>query len=128
MNRYIQIALWILLAPLFGLIQALASFSIIALRDGDLGNHNLHRLLLGLTFVYGGGWFIPALMVSDFALLRRTLSRNEFRRYISLIAITALIVGLVMPGMMVMLGYPTTALVILVHGFIYRKRHSIQFR
>jgi hypothetical protein len=125
-NRYIQIASWLILALVFGLVQALASFSMIALHQGDLGSHDLRRILLGLALVYGGGWFIPALIVSDLALLRRTLSRNEFLRYTSLIAITALIVGLVMPGMMVMLGYPTTALTILIYGFVYRRRRGVE--
>ena len=125
MNRYVQITLWIFLAPLFGLFQALASFSIIGLRQGDLGSHDLHRILLGLALVYGGGWFIPALVIADLALLRRTVTRGEFLKYTSLIGITAIVIGLLMPGMMVMLGYPTTALVILVYGFLNRKRHSL---
>jgi hypothetical protein len=125
-NRYIQIASWLILALVCGLVQALASFSMIALHQGDQGSHDLRRILLGLALVYGGGWFIPALIVSDLALLRRTLSRNEFLRYTSLIAITALIVGLVMPGMMVMLGYPTTALTILIYGFVYRRRRGVE--
>lgn len=123
-NRYFQVALWVVLAAVFGTIQAIASFSIIVLRNGDLGSHELRSTLVGLALVYGGGWFIPALVVADFTLLRRTLTRSEFRRYTSLIAITALIVGLVMPGMMVMFGYPATALAILVFGFLYRKRYS----
>jgi hypothetical protein len=125
-NRYVQIASWLILAPVFGLVQALASFSMIVLRQADLGSHDLRQIVLGLALVYGGGWFIPALVVSDLALLRRTLSRNEFRRYISLIAITSLIVGFLTPGMMVMLGYPTTALAILLYGFLYRKQHSFR--
>jgi hypothetical protein len=126
LNRYTQLALWIVLAPMFGAIQALASFSIIMLSVGDLGSHDLRRVLLGLTFIYGGGWVLPALVVSDLGMLRRTLSTSEFLRYASLIAITALVIGLLMPGMMVMFGYPLTALAILLYGFVHRKRHATE--
>jgi PQQ-like domain len=47
---------------------------------GDSGSRNQHRVLLRLTFIYGGGWFLPAIVASDLAMLRRTLSRSEFRR------------------------------------------------
>lgn len=91
----------------------------------DLASSDLRRLLLGLSLVYGGGWFLPALVVSDIAMLRRSLSVAELRRYVRLIAITALIVGLLMPGMMVMIGYPTTACTILLYGFLHRKHRSV---
>jgi hypothetical protein len=83
---------------------------------------DLHRILTGLALVYGGGWFIPALLISDFLLLRRTLSRLAFARYISLVAVTALLVGLCMPGMLLMIGYPITAAAILGYGFLHRKK------
>jgi hypothetical protein len=120
-NRYIQTASWIFLVPIFGAIQILASFSAIMFSVRDLGSRDLHRLLLGLTFVYGGGWFLPALVISDLAMLRRTLTRREFGRYVSLIAVSALVIGLLTPGMMVMVGYPMTAFAILVCGFFHRK-------
>jgi hypothetical protein len=124
LNRYTQLALWIVLAPIFGAIQALASFSLIMLPVRDLGSHDLRHVLFGLTFIYGGGWFLPALVVSDLGMLRRILSSRELGRYVSVIAITALVIGFLMPGMMVMLGYPTTALAILLYGFVHRKRHA----
>jgi hypothetical protein len=55
-------------------------------------------------------------------MLRRTLSGKEFLRYVSLIAINALAAGFILPGVMVMLGYPTTACAILVYALIFRKR------
>lgn len=124
MNRYIQIAAWVFLAPLFGAIQAVAGFSFLMLHWGDLGNSDLHRILTGLALVYGGGWFIPALLISDFLLLRRTLSRLAFARYISLVAVTALLVGLCMPGMLLMIGYPITAAAILGYGFLHRRKRD----
>jgi hypothetical protein len=45
---------------------------------------------------------------------------------VSVIAITALVIGLLMPGMMVMLGYPLTALAILMYGFVHRERHATE--
>ena len=124
MNRYIQTAIWVFLAPLFGAIQAMASFSLLMLQGGDLSNSDLHRILLGLALVYGGGWFIPALIISDLFLLRRTLSRRDLARYILWIAITALLVGLLMQGMLAMIGYPLTALAILGCGFLHRKKRD----
>jgi hypothetical protein len=121
-NRYVQIVIWLFLAPLFGAIQAAASFSFLMLQHGDVGNPDLHRILTGLAFVYGGGWFVPALVISDLFFLRRTLSGREVGRYASSIAIIALLLGLLMPGMLVMIGYPTTAAAILVYGFLHRRR------
>jgi hypothetical protein len=126
LNRYTQLVLWIVLAPIFGAIQTLASFSLIMLSVRDLSSHDLGRVLLGLTFIYGGGWFLPALVVADLGMLRRILSSSELGRYVSVIAITALVIGLLMPGMMVMLGYPLTALAILLCGFLHRKRHATE--
>jgi hypothetical protein len=103
-------------------IQALASFLPVMIEKGDLGSHDLHRLLLGLTLVYGGAWFIPALLISDFFLLRRRLSSNDLRRFGIFTAITALAIGLVLGGMLAAIGYPVTAMVILVLGLIHRKR------
>jgi hypothetical protein len=74
LKRHTQVALWVILAPVFGAIQATASFSLIMLSVVDLRNHDLPRVLVGLSLAYGGGWFIPALIVSDLAMLRRTLS------------------------------------------------------
>lgn len=122
LQRYTQIALWVILAPVFGAIQAIASLSVIMLSVGDLGSHDLRRVLGILALVYGGGWFVPVLVVSDLALLRRSLSRKEFGCYILLIAVTALVIGLLMSGILAMIGYPTTACAILLYGFLFRKR------
>jgi hypothetical protein len=124
LNRYTQLGLWILLAPIFGAIQALTSFSLVMLSVGDLGSRDLRRVLLGLTLIYGGGWFLPALVAADLAMFKRTLSRSEFRRYVFWIAITACVIGLLMPGVMLMIGYPVTALAILLYGFLHRRGRS----
>jgi len=43
-----------------------------------------------------------------------------------MIAMTALVIGFLMPGMMTMLGYPLTALAILLYGFSHRKGRSAE--
>lgn len=103
---------------MFGTIQGVASFLLPMLRYGDLGSPDLLWILAGLALVYCGGWFIPALIISDLFMLRRTLSPRDFRRYTLLIAITTLVMGLLMSGMMVILGYPMTACAILGYGFL----------
>ena len=90
------------------------------LQRGDLGNRDLRLILAGLSLVYGGGWFVPALLIADLALLRRALSRGEVARYLSAIGVTALVFGFLMPGMMATLGYPATASAILLWGFLWR--------
>ena len=112
------------MAPALGLVQAVAAFAGVMLWHGNVGNADLHRVLLGLSLIYGGGWFLPALLFSDLVMLRRSLSYKELRRYTLWIAITVVVVGLVMPGMMVMLGYPTSAGAILLYGFLHRKAVS----
>jgi hypothetical protein len=124
-NRYVQVVIWVLLTPVFGVIQGAAGSLFVMLEHGDLGNPDLHRLLTGLALIYGGGWFLPALLISDFLFLRRTLSRREIARYASFITMVAILLGLLMPGVMVMIGYPMTAVAILGCGFLHRKRqHS----
>jgi hypothetical protein len=123
-NRYIQIAIWVFLAPVFGAIQSVASFSFLILHHGDLGNSDLHCVLKGVALIYGGGWFIPALVISDLFLVRRTLSGRDLARYILSIAVTALLVGLLMQGMLLMIGYPITALAIVACGFLHRRKQD----
>jgi hypothetical protein len=122
MNRYYQLASWILAAPLFGAIQAIASMFPVMRQHGDLGNPDLLRIMVGLALVYGSGWFIPALLVSDLVILKRTLSGRDLAWYTSGISISALVIGLLLPRMMVMLAYPLTACAILLCGFWHRKK------
>lgn len=122
MNRYRQAGIWILWAFVLGAIQALASFLPVMIERGNLGSLDLHRVLYGVALVYGGAWFIPALLVSDLFLVKRTLSWRDLTRIGILTAILALVIGLVLGGMMAMIGYPATAISILVLGFVHRKR------
>ena len=69
-----------------------------------------------------GAWLLPALLVSDLFLVKRTLSWRDLTRFGILTAILALVIGLALGGMMAMIGYPATAISILVLGFVHRKR------
>src|SRR5262249_4775409 len=100
--------------------NAVASFSLVLLQHGDLGSPDLHRILKVFALVYGGGWFIPALVVSDLFLLRQTLSGRDFARYTLLIGLAALLLGFLMPGIVVMIGYPITAVAIVGCAFPHR--------
>ena len=123
--RFRQAAMWIPWAFVLGAIQALASMTPVMLQRGDLGSRDLHRVFYGLTLVYGDGWFIPALLISDFFLMRRSLSWADLKRYALLTAIAALVIGLALAGMMLMVGFPLTAVSILVLGFVLRKRPQV---
>jgi len=41
-----------------------------------------------------------------------------------LVAVTALLVGFCLPGMLLMIGYPITAGAILGYGFLHRKKRD----
>jgi membrane associated rhomboid family serine protease len=122
MNRNYQLASWVLFAPVVGAIQAVVGMLPAMIQHGDLRNPDLQRVLMGIALVYGGGWFIPAFLISDLFMLKRRLSRRDLTSYALAIAITALVIGFLLPGMMVMLGYPLTACAILVCGFWFRKK------
>jgi hypothetical protein len=115
------LASWIVMAPLLGGIQAIASFLVPMLQHGDPGNRDLRTLLVGLSVGYGGAWFVPALVLSDVLVLRRVLSRSDYGRYIRALALAAGGIGCVFPGILVMVGYPLTAAAILGCGFWYRR-------
>ena len=121
MRRSVQFVSWIVVTPIHGAIQAIASFVVPMLQHGDLGNHDLRTLLVGVSVGYGGAWFFPALVLSDVLFLRRALSPSEYGRCIGTLALAAGGIGCVLPGMLVMLGYPLTAAAILGCGLWYRR-------
>ncbi len=119
MKRYQQILLWVLAAPLLGLVQASASFLAVLARGAEAG---ALRLVISIAAIYGTGWFLPALLLADVALIRRSLSWKGLGSFVGLSAAIAAVIGLLTPGMMVMIGYPLTALAILLLGALLRKR------
>ncbi len=123
MHRYHQILLWIVLAPLIGLVQAFVSFLFLFPRSAEPATW---KLVLFIGTVYGTGWFLPALLLVDVALIRCVLSGPAFRSFILTVAVAAAIIGLFTPGMLVMIGYPITAVAILLLGVVRRQRAQDQ--
>lgn len=119
MHRYQQILLWIVLAPAFGIVQAFVSFSWLFLRGAEPATW---KLVVSIGAVYGTGWFLPTLLLVDVALIRRVLSYAAFRSFILTVVVAAGVIGLLTPGMLVMIGYPITALATLLLGVVRRQR------
>lgn len=109
--------MWLLAAPLLGLVQALVSFLAIVARSAEPGTL---RLIVSIAAVYGTGWFFPAFLLADLTLIRRSLSWGGLGKFFGLCAGTAAAVGLLTPGMMVMIGYPITAVAILLLAALRR--------
>jgi hypothetical protein len=90
--------------------------------------HAIALLCLG-GLVYGACWLIPAMLLSDLlsdlVFLRRSLSAGDMATYLALIAGGAAIIGITIPGYLVMVGVPLTALVILANGFVCRTRGAM---
>jgi hypothetical protein len=125
-NRCLQIALWIPIALLIGALQAGTAFFTVILQLSRLDVPGFERLFLGIALVYGGGWFIPALVIADTFTLKRVLSRSECVRYILLIATTAIMAGFLLPGMAIMIGFLLTGCLMVLYGFMFRKRITRQ--
>jgi len=128
-RRSIQLAIWLALGPIVGLLQGGVSFVPVVVR------HPLHRedwhviALLSLGgLVYGACWLIPAMVLSDLVFLRRSLSAGDMATYVGLIASGAAVIGLMLPGYLVMVGVPVTAFAILVIGFVYRSKGPMILR
>src|SRR5215469_8412841 len=94
------------------------------LQRKQLGSPDLHRLLLGIAVVYGCSWLVPALLVSDFLFLKRELKGSDFLRYAASVAMAAVLIGFFTPGLLIMVGFPTTAAMILALGYIWRRREK----
>lgn len=104
------------------LVQASSSFVWLFLRNPERG---VLTLAASIGVVYGTGWLLPAFLISDFGLIRPRLSRPELRNLASIAAGIAAIVGLIIPGMLVMIGYPVTAAAILLVAFVHRHRKTV---
>ena len=115
MKRELQVALWIVFAPILGLVQGVTSILLYERNFGDLSSFAL------ISVFYGSCWFLPAMILADIILLRRALKGAEIGRYILYITICALVIGLGTPGYLLMVGYPLTAVAILVIAYAIRK-------
>jgi hypothetical protein len=68
--------------------------------------HAIALLCLG-GLVYGACWLIPAMLLSDLVFLRRPLSMRGTATYVGVIAGSAAIIGITIPGYLVMVGVPS---------------------
>jgi len=68
------------------------------------------------------------MVLSDLVFLRRSLSAGDMATYVGLIASGAAVIGLMVPGYLVMVGVPVTAFAILVIGFVYRSKGPMILR
>ena len=123
MNRSAQTAVWLVAGPVFGLLQGVTSFLPVLL------THGLVRGVVAevkayplISLVHGCYWLLPGLLLSDWIFLRRVLKGTELTRYFGIVGLCALLLGLVLPGFALMIGYPLTALVILGLAVAHRKR------
>jgi len=121
LSRYTQIILWIVLAPVLGLIQGLTSILLYehghALRSADTW-----ETFAMISVFYGACWFIPSVVLSDLIFIRRALTVIELKRYIGVCVVCALVIGMLSPGYLIMIGYPITACAILATAYTNRKR------
>ena len=88
-----------------------------------LKTRELALLSLG-GLVYGACWLIPAMLLSDLIFLRRPLSATDMATYLAVIAGSAAVIGITIPGYLIMVGVPVTAVAILVIGLVFRMRRG----
>lgn len=122
MNRHAQFVLWLFLGPALGLVQGSTSFLPVVVQHGvkGVGTEGLKTFVL-ISLLYGTAWFVPALLLADWILLRRVLRTSELRNYLGVVALGALLLGLLLPGFALMIGFPLTAIVILGTAYASRK-------
>jgi hypothetical protein len=114
-KRRVQLLSWILMGALVGFIQGIGT----QVRVG--GNLDF---LLTVPLLFGMGWLSTAFLVSDFVFLRRGLTPHEFLRFLAVVAACALILGFILWGWGLMVGFPLTAVAILCTGASFRKTTS----
>jgi hypothetical protein len=75
-----------------------------------------------ISVFYGACWIVPSVVLSDLIFIRRVLPASELKRYIGACLASALFIGLVAPGYLILIGYPITAVTVLAIAYAYRKR------
>lgn len=123
MNRPTQIAFWAGFAPLLGLIQGVTCI-LIYLGSQELRHWDAWRTYSLISLFYGSCWLVPAVLLADLVFLRRALRTIELMHYVRAIMICALLIGLVMPAYLLVIGYPLTALAIVITAYTHRKRSA----
>ncbi len=121
MNRYTQIVLWVVLAPVLGLVQGVTSILIYeqihALRYVDTW-----QTFAMISVFYGACWFVPSVVLADLIFIRRVLPVPELKRYVGVCLACAFFIGMVSSGYLIVIGYPITAFTILAIAYARRKR------
>jgi hypothetical protein len=122
-RRIAQLAIWLAVGPALGLFQGAISFVPVVVMHTPHGEdwHTIALLSLG-GLVYGVCWLIPAMVLSDLIFLRRPLLARDLAIYLGVIAGSSAIIGVTIPGYLVMVGVPVTAVAILVVGLVFRTR------
>jgi hypothetical protein len=123
MSRPTQIALSIIIAPLLGLTQGVPSI-LIYLVPQEIRQWDAWKTYLEISLLYGACWFVPALILADAVVWRRVLGRAELARYVRIVVICTLVIGLITPAYLLLLGYPLTAVAILIAAN-YCRRHPV---
>src|SRR5262252_6850545 len=101
-RRFIQLAIWLALGPVVGRFQGAVSFVPVVVMHSPQREdwHTIALLSLG-GLVYGACWLIPAMVLSDLVFLRRSLSAGDIATYVGLIAGGAAVIGVMIPGYLV---------------------------
>jgi hypothetical protein len=120
MNRYAQMILWIVLAPVLGLLQGVTSILLYE-QMRSIRSADTWKTFALISVFYGACWFVPSMVLSDLMFLRRALTARELSRYVGVCAACALFVGVVSPGYLILIGYPITAFAIMALAFTGRK-------
>ena len=121
-KRTFQISLWFLLGPLLGFLLTGPTF---LLGSGPhLDAADLKTVLL-ISVVHGTGWLTSAFLLCDVIFLHRALEAAALRRYVGIIALVALLLGLVLQGFLIIVGHPVTAAAILFIAYTFREKSSV---
>jgi len=124
-RRIAQLVIWVAVGPVLGLFQGAISFVPVVVMHPPHGQdwHAIALLCLG-GLVYGACWLIPAMLLSDLIFLRRALSARDIGTYLGVIAGSAAVIGITIPGSLIIVGVPVTAVTILVVGLVFRTRRN----
>ncbi len=121
-KRSLQLTSWIVLGALVGLFQEVGTILLVFPKTGAPSNRSEEfGIFAVIAILYGMGWLSTALLLSDFLFLRRGLEPREFKQYLGIVASCAVVLGLVLPGFGLMVGFPLTAIAILCAGFAFKK-------
>ena len=115
MRRGVQQLLWIPLGALVGVVQAIGTQVRVGL--------NL-EFFSTVPLLFGMGWLSTAFLLSDFIFLRRSLMPMELLHFLAVVTACALVLGFILWGWGLMVGFPLTAAAIFCADIAFRKTSS----